>query len=453
MASLTEMLRQANQLPNDGFARRFEHRPEFALKGVLLPEVYDASGIPQRPSADLLVFNIKDLFAADDEIFLGFGKPNTYLVVPDGVGGYQKFHGKSLRRAPSVIEDTKGRVQSGLIIRLKNLPPKAASALRLAMQKYHGRKFWTCVNACMHVMQEAGFSTHGKALNKRYYPYSLFHHLANVGLTYDGKPVEMQLIRTVPTFLQRFGFNIVKAEATTICRHATRSMSERKKKGLKRHLPAMLQRAEPVVAPELPDCCFESDISVRVSKASRFGSFMRLLWGPHALFEGKQTRVKIGDYLPDVLEAFPKRKGQKQSLATKAKKYVLFSRPVIWLIRRLLVRDYLYIGLKSERDIYNMMRTDSEGEPNKYNLVLAGQKIIIFRISVGLKIADWILSKHVLGSGYAPDVGFAGEIWKDPDGVFHITGNSGTYQPSPEQVAAACAYMQAVFPNLKVVAG
>ncbi len=52
------------------------------------------------------MFKIPEVFSGRDEIFIGFGRPNAYLVCPDGKGGYQKFAGKSLKRAPSVIEAT-----------------------------------------------------------------------------------------------------------------------------------------------------------------------------------------------------------------------------------------------------------------------------------------------------------------------------------------------------------
>ena len=116
-----------------GYTQRFERRPEFELWGSLVKDVVDAGGVRQRTVDDLKIFKISDVFAGNDEIFIGFGKPNAYLVVPDGQGGYQKFAGKSLRRAPSRIEDTRGFVQSGVLVRLKNLPQGAAEALRQAM--------------------------------------------------------------------------------------------------------------------------------------------------------------------------------------------------------------------------------------------------------------------------------------------------------------------------------
>jgi hypothetical protein len=44
-------------------------------------------------------------------------------------------------------------------VRLKNLPQGAAEALRQAMLVHNNIKFWTCVNAILHVMSTAGFTS------------------------------------------------------------------------------------------------------------------------------------------------------------------------------------------------------------------------------------------------------------------------------------------------------
>jgi hypothetical protein len=133
------------------------------------------------------------------------------------------------------------------------------------------------------------------------------------------------------------------------------------------------------------------------------------------------------------------------------KKAVLFSPLVVKGIRRLLACDYISIGNRLECDVYDMLRTHSQRARNIYNLVLTDEHIIIARISIRARIIDWILSKHVLMSGYHPAVRFAGEIWKDEHGVIHINRNSGTYQPTLEQLQSAAAFLRAVFPHLTVV--
>lgn len=467
---------QASCATTTGYAQHFECRPENDLFGGLIPEVIDATTVREHAVGDLKVFKIPEVFSGRDEIFIGFGRPNAYLVCPDGKGGYQKFAGKSLKRAPSVIEATRDFAQSGLLIRLKGLPPEAAERLREAMQHFHGNKYWTCVNACMRVMERAGFKSGKRPLHKRYWPYSLFHSLVNDGLTYEGQPVEFEVIRTTSDRIERYALRIIGAEVTTFCRHSQRNMEAKAKAGSKVSkfmlgaigLPARLvgggkksgsRKSAPPVAPPIPEGVeYLREIEMKVSQASQVGAFMRLFWGAHNLFEGSQSRVDITQYVNTPLKPFPQ---AKPNLATRAKKAVLFSRPVIWLMRKILVPRYTPIqGLRSERDIYNAMRTHSEAQNNKYNLVVLKETeadgrekttFILARITSGAKLVDWILSKHVLMAAYSAFTFFAGEIWKDENGVIHFNRNSGTFQPSAEQAEAMVAFFQAVFPNLVIV--
>lgn len=460
----------------EGYAQHFECRPENDLFGGIIPEVIDATTIREHAVADLKVFKISDVFSGKDEIFIGFGRPNAYLVCPDGAGGYQKFAGKSLKRAPSVIEATRDFAQSGLLIRLKGLPPEAAERLRVSMKKFHGIKYWTCVNACMTVMQDAGFTSGKRPLTDRYWPYHLFTALVNDGLSYEGKPVEYEVIRTTSDRVERYALRIIGAEVTTFCRHTTRNMEAKAKGGSRVSkfmlgaigLPARLvgggkkkgsRKSAPPVAPPLPDTVdYTRDIQMRVSSASHVGAFMRLFWGAHNLFEGTQSRVKITDYLTAPLKEFPQ---PNPNIATRLKKALIFSRPVIWAMRKILVPSYAVMpGLRSENDVYKALRTHSQAEPNKYNLVIVAEDqnagpgastFILSRITGGAKLMDWILSKHVLMSGYSKFVLFAGEIWKDENGVIHVNRNSGTYQPSPEQLDAMVEFLRALFPHLTIV--
>jgi hypothetical protein len=461
----------------DGLASRFECRPEFLFYNLPVFRVLDASTVRERSVDDLKVVHIPHVFAGKDEIFLGFGKPNAYLVCPDGKGGYQKFAGKSLKRAPSVVQDTRNFVQSGILFRFRNLPPDAAEALRKAMDEHNGIKYWTCVNACLRVMERAGFACGDRPLSSLYLPYSLMKHLLRYGLTFQGKPVEFQVIRTSPQNMEQYTREIIGAELSTFRRHFNRAVDARAKKSWSfaaiaflLHAPGRLvtavigqkpgQRVTGPVAPALPDSQeYSADLRVRVSTASFLGTLLRQIWGPHALFEAQQQRVHLADYLSTPLTAFPQK---NPSLPTRIKKRVLFARPVIWLIRKLLVPKYAELGITNERHVYDMLRTHSEQSPNKYNLVLTGavaadgtagdSRVIIARTTVKSKLVDWVLSKHVLMSGYDPAVGFAGELWKDADGIIHVSGNSGTYRPTNEDVQAAVAFLQAVFPHLRFVA-
>ncbi|MBY0359122.1 MAG: hypothetical protein K2W82_14055 [Candidatus Obscuribacterales bacterium] len=461
-----------------GYTSRFECRPEPLFRNLHV-QVIDAT-VRERAVKDLKVFRIPDVFTGRDEIFVGFGTPNAYLVVPNGEGGYQKFAGKSLRRAPSVIEETRDFVQSGILVRFKNLPPHAAEKIREAMKIHHGNKYWTCVNAVLSVMKDAGFTfaNSTKSLDSVYLPYTMMKVLLYGGLLFEGKPVEFEVLRTSPVRTENYTWGIIKAELFTFCRHGDRAVQEKAKKSkfwsvlgavlnapgrlygaVKSSLsPAREERRNAPVAPALPeelDYC--ADINVRVSAASFTGMFLRLFWGPHTLFEAQVEGIKATDYFSKTLQPFPQ---ANPSVATRLKKWILFSRPVIWLIRRVLAPRYDNLGTRSERDIYDMMRTHSEENPNKYNMVIAGlykngqcvgTRIILARTTVGLKLVDWIMSKHVLMSGYDYYVFFAGEAWKMVSSTVYLNRNSGTYRPEEADADAAAALVQAIFPHWHVV--
>lgn len=442
-----------------GYASRFERRPEF-LFGNLIDCVINASGIKQRPVSDLKVIEIADVFSGDDEVFIGFGKPNAYLVCPAPEGGYQKFYGKSLRRAPSIIQHTKGIVQSGILMRFKNLPPEAIPRIQAAMVKHHGTKFWTCVNAIMCIMNDAGFASGNTSLTKRYMPFNQLGVLLKDGFTYNGKPVEMDVIRTTNANVERFGVQIKIAEYMTMCRHAQRKSKFLSavgdsfttfRRGFAENVLGRKRReaVNYVEAPALPDNPdYKDDIVVGLSRASSTGVMLRMLWGAHTLFQASQSRVDINDYLPEVLPAFPQK---NPDFVTRLKKRVLMSPPVVWLIRRILAPSFVKVGAKSEQEIYDMLLTHSDGLPLKYNIVMSRDETTIAQTSVAVKAIDWLLSKHVIVSGYKYDERFAGEVWKDIDGTIRINPNSGTFQPTDEQLIQAGRYMKAIFPHVRIV--
>ena len=103
-----------------------------------------------------------------------------------------------------------------------------------------------------------------------------------------------------------------------------------------------------------------------------------------------------------------------------------------------------------EGDLFDMLRTDSAGQPNRYNFVLTGDRLITMKIIIKMKYVDWILSKHVLMAGYSEDVRFAGEFWKGEDSRLHFSSNSGTYQPGATLLDSMAALLARTFPNLPI---
>lgn len=453
---------------------RFERRPEPLFGQTILAT--DASTLVRErreAATGLQLFKVAEVFTGKDEVFFGFGTPNAYLVVPDGNGGYQKFAGKSLKRDVSKIDPLKpGKewVQSGVLVRFKGLPTDAAGKLREAMKVHHGNKYWTCVNANCRVLEDAGFTLGERVLSERYMPVSFMRAVMEEGLYYNGKRVELEIIRTTPKPMEQYALGIMKAEALTFWRHGQRAAQPRieaikEKSSLAKSVleapgklwgklfPKKEEAAvvpQRIAAPGLADSPFHyEDISVRVTKPSAAGVLLRMMWGSHALFEAQQSRVNIDKFLPDTLKAFPQ---EKPNFVTRVKKALLMSKPVVWAMRKALVAQYQPVGERSEADVINMLRTDSAAKNGKYNLVVTGDRVVVARLDVGIGKVDWLLTKHVLMSGYDPSVRFAGEIWKDAEGVVHINRNSGTYQPSPTQLAAAAEYLQGIFPHARIVA-
>lgn len=473
------------------YLRRLENGATVGVKrieslGGKSVEVIDVSGYvaERRAKSDptLNIFNLSDVFA-ESRIFLGFGKPNVYLGIP-GASSYQKFAAKSLKRGDSQLVDTKDRAQSGLLVVFKNLPTEAIAQITQSATAHEGTRQWTCVNANCRVLKDSGFTIGGESLDQYYFPMALLGDLLRYGIEYGGKPVEYDLIRTTPDYLENVGLSIKKSVATTMCRHIERACTPKedalnaaavgkqniwvvKFKNAKRKLglfatSQLTQWAsqgevggpEVVRVPEeaapvrlaLP----ESELrpfTLSVSEPSKFGAILRLLWGPHSLFEVPMEVSDVTAALPDVLDAFP---DQSPSFMTRVKRDFLFSKPVVKLIRSQLASQATRFEGVTQNDLFDMLRADSEGFPNRYNLVLMGDRVLVMKIGIQMKTVDWILSKHVLISGYSPDVRFAGEIWKDANGVIWVNRNSGTYKPSDKMLQAIVPLLQKKFPGVRI---
>lgn len=432
----------------------------------------------RRAQADptLKIFNVSDVFENGDAAFMGFGKPNVYLAasIPSattpGASQAVKFAAKSLKRGDSEIVRTGGKVQSGILVVFKGLSDAQKIRLFESAQKHEGSRRWTCVNANCRVLQDAGFTMNDEPLDKYYFPTPLLRDILTKGLKLDGEKVEYDVVRTTPQYLENVGSSIDSSVAATPVRHAVRAFAPiMKKLNSNVYVVRIRNRVSDVIglfASDLPEKVEEKKIlektqvrltpapdlktySAEVSEPSKFGTLLRLIWGPHALFQVAVPKAEVGRFLPETLNAFPHK---KPSFVTKVKKNVLFSKPVVTLVRsQLAARSRAFESL-SEKDLFDMLRTDSEGIENRYNIVILGDSIILMKVGIKIKFVDWILSKHVLVSGYSTDVRYAGEIWKSEDGVIHLNGNSGTYMPTPEQVGQAYELLVRLFPNIRIEA-
>jgi hypothetical protein len=451
-----------------GLARHFERFPE-QLFGTLVPEVIDASILRKRKVEGLWLFRLSDLFAGSNETFLGFGLPNAYIDVADGKGDYQKLSVKSLKRAPTTIDDTHGFAQAGVQLWLQGLTEEAREALRASMQKYVGTEFITCVLGCMTVLEDAGFTSGKTPLTEHKMPSSVLPTLIENGLSFRGQKVTVRVIRTSSVAAtELFALKIRHAELATFRRHAQRNLQMSARTNLFARaaqfvasLPGCAinaffdhkeqQTAKQVIADGLPYGKEYKKATLYVSMPSWFGRILRLFWGSHALYKVVPHGVNLDDYLTGSLEAFPQK---NPGFVTRMKKKILFSPAVIKVIRKILCPTFVLAGEKDERDFYDALSTHTKEQPRKFNLVVVGGgydwSFTVARIAVGWGWVDWILSKHLVLTGWARYVPFCGEFFKDVFGRYNVTPDSGTYMPEDERLNGIVKALQAVTPNVPV---
>lgn len=435
------------------------------LFGCMTPiiDVSDSISTVVIPSYTDLVFFKLDSVIEPDDVFIGFGKPNVYIGMPDGKGGVDKFDAKSLKRSPSRIINTKGLAQSGLLFNLMGLPEDAIREIREAAESEVGSKQWTCVNANARVLQKAGFhlKDKSKSLDSFYFPMPFAEEMTRNGIYYRGTRVEIRIIRTVNSYLERFGWSVVKSQWLTLCRHTERFANKKSKilsfgVGLIKAIGGIFKRNKNDISQPLeevqtlfPEC--REGLSVKhkleVTHPSDFGLWLRYKWGPHSLFKITPENNPIDLYLPESLIPYGKK---EKTLINFVKQRILFAPPVVSFMREHLTRHQTEAGSVGESDLFNMLRTHTDNIPNKYNVVATNNKLIIMKIGIKYKSVDWVLSKHILCAGYSDDVRFAGEIFKSPEGRVFVNNNSGTFTPSEKHLDSFIEYLRLLFPNIEI---
>ncbi|CAF4696643.1 unnamed protein product [Rotaria sp. Silwood1] len=353
-------------------------------------------------------------------------------------------------RQTSAVIDTKGRVQSGFLIRFRNLSQDALAALRQAMLKHSNNRHVSCAYANACVLSSAGFTSDDTDLNNHFGARSLFQQIFENGLEYKGESLTLDFIRTTRLTLEEHFSEVRKKELTSLGRTCKKVINECLPSNS--HLRAPLLEAKYVpMKPTVVDNC-GSLTRLEISHPGFFGATIRKIIGSHTLFKliPNKEQVDVDKYLPETLRAFAMK---NPSFATRIKKYVLFSRAVVVTIRNQMAACWDDHGYFAPGPLASMMSIHTKTEPHPYNIVITGDFIIGMHNSPGLKFVDWALSKHVLISGYDDDVRFAGEAWMEhqEDGlVLHLSNNSGTYQPTDEQLETAGKYVSAALPGLKV---
>jgi hypothetical protein len=193
-------------------------------------------------------------------------------------------------------------------------------------------------------------------------------------------------------------------------------------------------------------------ITLQISRPRRFGAIVRKIWGSHTLFRiiPNDDKIDINKYLPETLRAFPL---PNPDLVTRIKKNFLFSRFVVMILRNEMASLWDDHGRFNTGSLASMMSISTKDFPHPYNIIITGNHVIGMHNNPFLnsKWVNWLLSKHVLISGYDDDVRFAGEAWMEhqQNGLtLHITNNSGTYKPTKEHLDQAALFFNDALPGL-----
>lgn len=400
----------------------------------------------------LLFCSVDSVFRNSNSVFIGFGIPNVFTMIPDGEGKWDKYTAFMFYRQRSYVAYDMDRMQVGVYFELRDLEPDAIASLRREMENQKGRRTASCANANARVLTSAGFTSGGKSLQRVYRPSRLSALIWENGLEYKGKKVSVRILYAGRAAGDHF-LSVWRKEFTSFCRSI-------KKKFIRHdHPTGTAPQFEERQLTGMSDERWKNSkefATVGISRPSWCGVWLGFLLGQRPIFS-TETDVPIeASVLQDALPAFP---GELDSV-TKLKRYILFSRPVVWLIRRHLIRSIDQYTDVPRQSIVEMLRR-SDGPSHKeaflYNIVVTGSGISIARLENrngrDRKIVNWLMAKHVLISGYNKDVRFAGEIWcckLDGEFVIFLNRNSGTYKPTEERLVAMTDYLSNVF-GAKVV--
>lgn len=429
------------------------------------------TGLEEVKVGKLNVVNMDQFFNSKNEVLLGFGKPNVFTLIPPKAEAekqtYQKLDAYMFFRKKTQVTSA-SVAQSGVFLRPRNLPAEAVEVMRSAMQEQVGKRGISCAKSNAAMLTRAGFTSGGEELSGEFRPQKLFMHIVKHGLEFQGKPVKFDVINTTPGTIEEHFRAVLKKERSSPLRAIEKIFKKDVKSADEIEGLKQAKSLKAVEDPQVP-LLAGAPIRIRNSRPAALMTGLRQIWGQHILWEAipDKSRVDVDKFLPGVLQdkfTLAKQNGEKMSKVDRLKN-IAFSKPMIARMRKGLAKHFDEMGQYQPGQIKSMLPVAAPGEEAiKFNLVICGPKVenrvSITRIDGGAKAADWVLSKHVLVSGYDPDVRFAGEIWGERytagDGSeqmrIHVNNNSGTYRPSGEQVQGAAAYLRELFPNVEVVA-
>lgn len=437
------------------------------LHGCGTFEVIYPEGITEfaaTTDADLKTIMASHLFKPD-MMAINFGTPNVATFVTEGKedGSVQtiKVDAKSLYRAPMGYHATNGKIQSGVFLVPTNLPEEALLRFKKAAEGLQESKDITCVNTNCRVLQQAGFSIEGIAMDQTVFPMALLEHLLFRNVFYTDSQgtkhkVHFDILNTTKLSLEKFFEEVDTAVVGTRQRHLRRNAdTEENQKARGAAAQALIaQEVERLRLAGPPQQINDEHLGQRkvtVSVPSFLGNAIARFWGRHTMYE-----VDLSDRREEIFKAFqsftsPKLlpfPQEKPSLVTRLKRDLFFSGPVIRFLRRHMMGRVDTIYLRTQ-DIFKYLKS-TEGA--HLNYVLLDKKMVLAMVqasgnsgAVHRKTADWALSKHALLAG-RQEVYCSGEIWYDrTKDLFVMNDDSGTYKPSPERVKAVVALANKFF--------
>lgn len=370
-------------------------------------------------------------------VFLGFGTPNVFLMLPrQDKSGWDKFAAFMFYRKPSYVAKKMDRMQLGFYFELRGLPNEAIESLRREMQAHQGRRTASCANANARVLAQAGFTCGGESLESIYRPSHLAAVIwANGGLEYKGLYIPIRPFQAGHEVGDHF-VAVWWKEFTSACRSVKKKFSRKDTSS-----GAAPQFEEPQRAVGMSVERWEKNeerATIGVSRPSRLGVWLGFVLGQRPIFSlDPESPLEIPG-LDEPLRPFP----GKLDRVTKFKKHVLFSRPAVAFLRRHLMKSVDLHKDVPVRAVVDMLRLSPGPERETafaYNLVVTKKAIRITRLENrngrDKKFINWVMSKHLVVSGYDEEVVFAGEVWaylNDDEVVVCLNRNSGTFQPEEE---------------------
>jgi hypothetical protein len=393
---------------------------------------------------------VQGVFRDPNAVFIGFGTPNVFTMLPkrDGDTGWNKFTAFMFWRQRSYVASITDRMQVGVYYELRGLSSEALDAIRREMYAQQGKRTISCANANARVLHAAGFRLgNGRSLKHVVRPSRLAALIWEYGLSFRGESLEIRVIEAGREVGDHFVAVWLK-ELTSLCRTI--------KKKFVRHSPTdqvaptfEVQRSESIVLDRWKNTGEHTTIGI--SRPSRFGVWLGFILGQRPIFEAQLTKPLDIPALATPLKPYQ----GKLSFSTKLKKNGPFSPFSVMWMRSHIAKSFDQYPNIPRHAVAEMLRR-SEGKDREdafvYNLVVTGTSVRIARLENrngrDRKLVNWVLSKHLMISGYDPDTRFAGELWcyeENGELTIFLTRDSGSYKPEAERLEPLAAYLSEFF--------